>query len=239
MKKLYREAFTLKESQCKVIADKPEGIQAAKNSLRLHRQKLKAYVNTNPTFLHTLKPVAVPPEPLVATLMAEAAEKAKVGPMAAVAGVLADLAVKDMLSAGCEVAVTENGGEVSAVSNEPIDVAVAAGNEPLSKRFGFRLIEFPIGVATSSGRFSHAFSFGDAEAATVFCRDGGLADAAATAVCNVVKGENCRAAIQGGVTKALSIQGVEGVLIIYKGFTGTAGKIPKIIKVDLENKASF
>lgn len=239
MKKLCRKAFTLKESNCNVIADKPEGIQAAKNSLKLHRQKLEAYVKTNPTFLHTLKPVAVPPEPLVAKLMAEAAEKAKVGPMAAVAGVLADLAVKDMLSAGCEVAVAENGGEVSAVSNEPIDVAVAAGNESLSKRFGFRLTEFPIGVATSSGRFSHAFSFGDAEVATVFCRDARLADASATAVCNVVKGEDCQAAIQDGINRALSIQGVEGVLIIYKGFTGTAGKIPKIIKVNLKNKTSF
>jgi ApbE superfamily uncharacterized protein (UPF0280 family) len=164
--------------------------------------------------------------------MAEAAEKANVGPMAAVAGVLADLAVKDMLSAGCEVAVVENGGEISAMSNTPIDVAVAAGDEPLSKRFGFRLTDFPAGVATSSGRFSHALSFGDAEAATVFCKNAGLADAAATAVCNVVKGENCQAAIQAGISKALSIQGVEGVLIIYKGLTGTAGKIPKIIKVD-------
>jgi hypothetical protein len=152
--------------------------------------------------------------------------------MAAVAGVLADLAVKDMLSVGCEVAVVENGGEISAVSNMPIDVAVAAGDEPLSKRFGFRLTEFPIGVATSSGRFSHALSFGDAEAATVFCRNAGLADAAATAVGNVVKGEDCQAAIQRGINKALSIQGIEGVLIIYRGFVGTAGKIPEMIKVD-------
>ena len=111
-------------------------------------------------------------------------------------------------------------------------MAVAAGDEPLSKRFGFRLTEFPIGVATSSGRFSHAFSFGDAEAATVFCKNAGLADAAATAVCNVVKGEDHQAAIQTGINKALSIEGVEGILIVYKGFTGTAGKIPKIIKVD-------
>jgi ApbE superfamily uncharacterized protein (UPF0280 family) len=229
---LHREAFTLKESQCHVIADKPEGITAAKNSLKRHRQQLEAYIKNNPTFLHTLKPVPVPAEPLVAKLMAEAAKKAAVGPMAAVAGVLADLAVKDMLSAGCEVAVVENGGEISAAANTPIDVAVSAGDEPLSKRFGFRLTAFPIGVATSSGRFSHAFSFGDAEAATVFCKNAGLADAAATAVCNVVKGEDCQAAIQAGINKALSIKGVEGVLIIYKGFTGTAGKIPKIIKVD-------
>ncbi|MBN1244207.1 UPF0280 family protein [Candidatus Bathyarchaeota archaeon] len=230
--KLFKEAFQLKESQCTIIADKPEGIQTAKDSIKRHRRNLEAYIKTNPKFFHSLKPVPVPSEPLVAKLMAEAAEKANVGPMAAVAGVLADLAVKDLLSAGCEVAVVENGGEISAVSNTPIDVAVAAGDEPLSKRFGFRLIDFPIGVATSSGRFSHAFSFGDAEAATVFCKNAGLADAAATAICNVVKGEDCQAAIQQGISKARSIQGVEGVLIVYKGFTGTAGKIPKIIKVD-------
>ncbi len=235
MKNLIREAFCLKESQCNVIADTQEGIKAAKDSLKRHRQQLEAYIKANPKFFHTLTPIPAPTEPLVAKLMAEAAEKASVGPMAAVAGVLADLAVKDMLHAGCEVAVVENGGEISAISDTPIDVAVAAGDEPLSKRFGFRLTEFPIGVATSSGRFSHALSFGDAEAATVFCKNAGLADAAATAVCNVVKGEDCQAAIQAGISKALSIQGVEGVLIIYKGFTGTAGKIPKIIKVDPKN----
>jgi ApbE superfamily uncharacterized protein (UPF0280 family) len=232
MKNLIREAFSLKESQCTIIADKPEGIRAAKDSLKRHRRRLEAYIKTNPKFLHTLEPVPVLTKPLVAKLMAEAAEKANVGPMAAVAGVLADLAVKDMLRAGCEVAVVENGGEISAASNVPIDVAVAAGDEPLSKRFGFRLTEFPIGVATSSGRFSHALSFGDADAATVFCKNAGLADAAATAVGNVVKGEDCQVAVQQGINRALSIQGVEGVLILFRGFTGTAGKIPKIIKVE-------
>jgi ApbE superfamily uncharacterized protein (UPF0280 family) len=231
MKNLIREAFSLKESQGTVIADKQEGIRAAKDSIKRNRRRLEAYIKTNPKFFHTLEPVPAPNKPLVAKLMAEAAEKANVGPMAAVAGVLADLAVKDMLCAGCEVAVVENGGEISAVSNEPIDVAVAAGDEPLSKRFGFRLTEFPIGVATSSGRFSHALSFGEAEAVTVFCKKAGLADAAATAVCNVVKGEDCQAAIQAGINKALSIQEVKGVLIIYKGSVGTAGKAPQIIKV--------
>jgi ApbE superfamily uncharacterized protein (UPF0280 family) len=229
--KLFKEAFQFKETQCTIIADEKRGIKTAKDSIKRHRRGLEAYIKINPKFFHTLEPVPVPSEPLVAKLMAEAAEKANVGPMAAVAGVLADLAVKDMVADGCEVAVVENGGEISAVSNTPIDVAVAAGDAPLSKRFGFRLTDFPAGIATSSGRFSHALSFGDAEAATVFCRNAGLADAAATAVCNVVKGEDCQAAIQAGISKALSIQGVEGVLIIFKGFTGTAGKTPQIIKV--------
>jgi len=232
MRNLFREAFTYKETQCTIIADKENAIKTAIESIKRNRAQLEEYVSAHPKFLYTLKPVPAPEQPLVAKLMAEAAEKANVGPMAAVAGVLADLAVKDMLSEGCEVAVVEDGGEVSAVSNTPIDVALTAGDEPLSKRFGFRLTEFPIGVATSSGRFSNALSFGDAEAATVFCKDAGLADAVATAVGNVVKGEDPNAAIEKGIEVAKFIQGVEGVLILYKGCVGTWGKIPLIIKVD-------
>ena len=232
MSRLFKEAFQYKETRCTIIADKEQAIRTAIESIKRNRKELEDYVKGNPKFLYTLKPVAVPAEPLVARLMAEAAEKANVGPMAAVAGVLADLAVKDMLADGCSVAVVENGGEVSALSGRPVDVALAAGDAPLSKKFGFRLADFPVGLATSSGRFSHALSFGDAEAATVFCRTAGLADAAATAVGNVVKGEDCQGAVQRGIDEALSIQGVEGVLIMYREFTGTWGKIPQIIKVD-------
>ncbi len=227
---LFKESFTLKDSVCAIICDTMQGIEAAKESIKQNRQALELYIRTNQKFFYTFDPIPAPSEPLVANLMALAAQKADVGPMAAVAGVIADLAVNDMLKTGCKVAVVEDGGEISAVSDRPIDVALAAGNEPLSKRFGFRLSEFPIGVATSSGRFSHAFSFGDAEAATVFCRDAGLADAAATAVGNVVKG-TAKVGIQAGIKRGLSIQGVEGVLVLYKGQVGTAGKIPQIIKI--------
>jgi ApbE superfamily uncharacterized protein (UPF0280 family) len=229
---LFKENFTLKETQCTIISDKQQAIQTAIESIKRNRRELEIYIRANPKFLHTLKPIPAPEKPLVAKLMALAAEKAGVGPMAAVAGAIADIAVNDMTSDGCEVAVVEDGGEISAVSNTPVDMAVAAGDEPLSKRFGFRLTEFPIGVATSSGRFSHALSFGDAEAATVFCKNAALADAAATAVGNLVKGEDVGAAIKAGISKGLSIEGVEGVLIIYKGQVGTAGKIPQIIKVE-------
>jgi ApbE superfamily uncharacterized protein (UPF0280 family) len=200
-------------------------------SIRRNRQELEIYVRTNPRFLYTLKPILPPEKPLIAKMMAEAARKASVGPMAAVAGAIADLAVEDMRRPGCETAVVEDGGEISARSTISVDVAVAAEDEPLSKRFGFRLTDFPIGVATSSGRFSHALSFGDAEAATVFCKNATLADAAATAVGNVVKGDDVKAAIDAGIRTGLSIEGVDGVLIIYKGEVGMAGKVPKIIKV--------
>ncbi|HTY74603.1 MAG TPA: UPF0280 family protein [Candidatus Nanoarchaeia archaeon] len=236
MKPLFKEAFTYKQSQCTIICDKQEGLKAAKESIQHNNTLLENYLNKNPKFGWSLKPTPTPQKPLVCKLMAKAAEKANVGPMAAVAGVLADLAVKDMILASCEVAIVEDGGEISAISNVPVDVAVAAGDEPLSKRFGFRLTEFPIGLATSSGRFSHALSFGDAEAATVFCKEAGLADAAATAVGNTVKGEDVNATIEKGIATAKTIVGVEGALILYKGCVGTWGKIQQIIKVDPEKQ---
>ena len=214
---LFKEHFTHKESQCTIISDQQKAIQAAVESIKRNYLELELFVRASPKFLYTLTPVAAPEKPLVARLMALAAEKAGVGPMAAVAGAIADLAVEDMVRLGCEVAVVEDGGEISAISNRPVDVAVAAGEEPLSKRFGFRLTEFPIGVATSSGRFSHALSFGDAEAAVAFCKNAALADAAATAVGNVVKGEDAEAGIQAGIKRGMSIEGVEGVLISTRG----------------------
>lgn len=229
--KLIKETYTLKESQCTLISESQAAIEAAKESIQRSRLELELYVRANPRFLYTLTPIPAPDRPLVAKMMAEATQKANVGPMAAVAGAIADLAVQDMLKTGCQVAVVENGGEIMAQSNQPVDVAVAAGDEPLSKRFGFRLSEFPIGVATSSGRFSHALSFGDAEAAIVFCKDATMADAAATAVGNVVKGDDAQAGIQAGINRGLSIEGIEGIMIIYKGEVGTAGKIPQIIKI--------
>jgi uncharacterized protein len=229
---LFKRVFEVKESRGVIICDRESAVEIAVESIKRNRKALEDHAKRHCLFLESLKPIAIPAEPLVAKLMAEAAEKANVGPMAAVAGVLADLAVADMIAEGCKVAVVENGGEVSAVSNEPVDVAVGVGDTPLSNRFGFRLTEFPVGLATSSGVFSHALSFGDAEAATVFCENAGLADAVATAVGNVVKGENAQAAIQRGIEKALSIQGMQGVMIIFKGFVGTAGKIPQIIKIE-------
>ncbi|MDR0318793.1 MAG: UPF0280 family protein, partial [Nitrososphaerota archaeon] len=224
---LFKEDYTYKDGVCHIISDTPKGITTAKKSINHNYQQLENYIQSDQNFFRSFKPTLVPNEPLVAKLMALAAQKVNVGPMAAVAGVIADLAVLDMQKVGCKVAVVEDGGEISAVSDRPIDVALAAGNEPLSKRFGFRLDTFPIGVATSSGRFSHAFSFGDAEAVTVFCENAGLADAAATAVCNVVKGD-VEAGIAAGIKQSLNIPEVSGVLILYQGKVGMAGKIPKI-----------
>jgi len=232
-KNLFKQAFRLKESDCTIIADREDGIETATSSIKNNLKLLEEYIKAHPPFLFSLNPVAVEDgAPKVARLMAQASEKAAVGPMAAVAGVLADLAVQDMAAAGCRVAVVEDGGEVAAISDQPIDIAFAAGDESLSREMGFRLKDFPLGVATSSGRFSHAFSFGDADAVTVFAVDAGLADAAATAVANLITGDDVSGVIKLGIERALSINGVKGVFILYRGTVGKAGQIPELIKLN-------
>lgn len=231
-KNLFREDFTLKETRGAVISDRADAVDVAIASIRHQRAQLDRYVRGHPRFLYSLEPVPASGGPTVAQRMAEAAERAGVGPMAAVAGVLADLAVEAMVNAGAKVAVVEDGGEASAVSDRPVDIALLAGDSPLSKRLGFRLERFPMGVATSSGRFSHALSLGDAEAVTVFATTAGLADAAATAAGNLVTGGDHRGAIEAGIDKALSVEGVFGALIIYGGMVGKGGELPRVIGID-------
>ncbi|GAG18446.1 unnamed protein product, partial [marine sediment metagenome] len=119
----FKRSFDLKDTSCTIISDQENAIDAAVSSIRNHRRQLEEYVEAHPLFLDSLRPVTVKRGPEVVELMAEAARKSNVGPIAAVAGVLADLAVKEMHRTGSEVAVIENGGEISAISNEPIDVA--------------------------------------------------------------------------------------------------------------------
>jgi len=230
-KKLIRRTFSIKETNCTIISECETAISAAISAIKYHREKLERYITNHPEFLYTLSPLHVDKGPKVVRRMSEVSEKADVGPMAAVAGVLADLAVEEMLQTGCKVAVVENGGEVSAVSDVPIDIALVAGNHPLSKSIGFKLEEFPIGVATSSALFSHALSFGEAEAVTVFASNAGLADAVATAVGNMVKGDYVDYIIKRAVEKAISVEGVKGVLIIWRNTIGLGGQIPKLISI--------
>jgi ApbE superfamily uncharacterized protein (UPF0280 family) len=231
-KSLFKRAFQHKESNCTIISDIESAIEKAVCSIKHHRRQLEEYIQKHPQFLHSFQPIPVDNGPKVVMLMAEASAKAGVGPMASVAGVLADLAVEELISVGCKVAVVENGGEVSAVSNQPIDIALGAGDSTLSREIGFRLKVFPVGVATSSGLYSHAFSFGKAEAVTVFGVDAGVADAAATAVANLIKGDDVHGVIRQGIDRALSINGVQGVFIFYRKVVGKAGKIPELIKVN-------
>lgn len=226
-----RHSYQIGETQGLIITDNPQTIDTALDCIREQRHLLFEYIRANPFFEHSLEPVHVDDEaPEIVRLMAGAAHAAGVGPMAAVAGVIADLAAQAMTKRNACVAIVENGGEAALYSDRPIMISVGAGDNQLSERVGFMVTKFPCGVATSSGRHSHAYSMGDADTVTVFADNAGLADAVATAAANSVIGSP-GSDVKAGVDVALAIRGVHGALAIRDERVSMGGVLPRMVSV--------
>lgn len=153
------------------------------------RARLEGYIAAHPDFLATLRPWPEDPfAPPVVREMVAAARVAGVGPMAAVAGVLAERVGRALLAESPEV-IVENGGDIFLALTRPATVAIYAGRSPLSQRVGLRIApeDTPLGVCTSSGTVGHSLSFGRADAACVVAPTAALADALATALGNRVQ----------------------------------------------------
>jgi len=151
------------------------------------RGQLKTYILLDPAFAESLRPVSVSESaPPIARAMAEAAALAGVGPMAAVAGAMAQSVADAFCGASPDILV-ENGGDAYLRSTKDRVVGLLA--RPVDgARLGLALParRFPLAVCASSGRIGHSLSFGSADLVTVLARSGALADAAATALANMV-----------------------------------------------------
>jgi len=232
---LFRLRRIIKESNVLVISNVARAIESGIESIIYHRSQLERYIRRRPVYALSLDPLWIEQSaPEVVKLASLAAEAAQVGPMAAVPGALAELAVRDMLLQGASVSLVENGGEIAAASTQPLIVGVYAGASPVSGRIGFHLAieDFPIGIATSSATVSHALNFGEADAAVAVADTASLADAAAKAVCNSVVGKDMEASVKSGLKRAESIRGVRGALVIRRDYVGTVGKLPRLIKLN-------
>ena len=218
---LFEHREVIKESDIFLKTDKEKTIRIAILAIKQHRSQLEKYISEHAQFLKSLIPIRIEKEaPEIIAIMAEAAEISNVGPMAAVAGALADLGVRQMVKADAKVAIIENGGEIAGISDISMNIGIFAGNSPLSGRIGFKLEkeDFPMGLGTSSGTVGHALSFGEADAATIFANTAALGDAAATAVANEVKDPDFEKSVQNGLERAETIEGVRGALIIRGKF---------------------
>ncbi|MCU0560534.1 MAG: UPF0280 family protein [Desulfobacterales bacterium] len=187
--------------------------EAARRLVCAQRESLEAYLREHPGFLHALSPWrAGGPAPAVVREMIAAAAAAGVGPMAAVAGAIAARVGCGLLER-CEEVIVENGGDIFMKTAAPATVALYAGASPLSLRIGVVVGGGgePAAVCTSSGTVGHSLSFGRADAACVVARSCALADAAATAIGNLVQSpRDLRRAIAYG----RRIPGVEGMVIV-------------------------
>ncbi|OPL14770.1 MAG: hypothetical protein AVO34_01190 [Firmicutes bacterium ML8_F2] len=177
------------------------------------RRSLESYLAVYPNIVESLEPCLLEEDaPWILRRMTEAANRAGVGPMAAVAGAVAESVGTMLLEFSPEV-IVENGGDIFLKADAPVTVGIYAGRSPLSGKLGLKInpSRTPLGICTSSGKVGPSLSFGRADAAVVAAVSAPLADAAATAVGNMVTSP---ADFSHAVGFMRSITGVSGLLLI-------------------------
>ena len=188
------------------------------------RQQLEAYIAKHPEFLTTLSPWPEDPlAPPVVREMISAARSAGVGPMAAVAGAIAERVGRALEPMSPEV-IVENGGDIYLRVATAATVSLFAGKSTLSHRVGLKIEPelTPLGVCTSSGTVGHSLSLGRADAACVVAADTALADACATALGNRVLGAS---AINEALDWIGTVPGLEGAVVVMGELLGAWGRI--------------
>jgi len=202
---------------------KPEIIKKAEKTIRYLRLELEKYIERDPVFLQTLKPHNVLSDaPVIVKEMAKAAKLAGTGPMAAVAGAMAQFVANELVKKG-EI-IIENGGDIYLKSFKTRTVGIFAGASVFSNKLALSIEPeiCPVGICTSSGTVGPSLSFGRADAAVIIAPSAALADAVATAVGNIVsKPDDVEKAAQ----VASKIPGVLGALIIAEDRLAAWGKI--------------
>lgn len=224
-KDLYPAHIIAQETDLQIFTDKPLDKDFAKERVYLYRRQIENYITKDRRFLTALKPVVVElnAAPIVKR-MAQAARRANVGPMAAVAGAVAEFVGRGLLRKGYKEIIIENGGDIFIVTSKMRKIGLYAGKSRLWNKLSLKIKsnDTPIGICTSSGTIGHSLSFGKASAVTILSKNVSLADAVATACANRVKSpqDSGRA-----VDFAKSIKGVLGVIIIIKNHLFIWGKV--------------
>jgi len=223
-----REHFRIKETSVWITADEKKHIKVAKDELMRRRRELERFIRWHPLFMLTLERYEFTEKeweemPEVARRMVKVTEIFNIGPMAAVAGTLAELAVERMRDAGASFAIVDNGGDIAILADREVFVGIYAGESPFSGKIAIKVrhTNAIVGVCTSSATVGHSISFGCADAATVISDGASLADAAATALCNAVKDRN-------SLENAFSIlkdARIHGALVILGKFLASWGNV--------------
>ncbi len=225
-KRVYR-TFVHKEALLRICC---EAFDVVTREIVRQRGILEKYIRRHPLFQHSLEPVALLADaPEVARRMARAADAVGVGPMAAVAGAMAQLAVEAALGAGAEEVIVDNGGDIYLQTVEPVLIGLYPGESEKIGRLAFslRASDTPLAICSSSGKMGHSLSLGLCDLATVVANDAALADAAATLAGNLVKTVGD---VEPALNKIVSLEGINGVMIVKDGHAGLAGKLPPLVK---------
>jgi hypothetical protein len=198
-------------------------------SVLKHRSSLEEYIEHHPLFLTTLEPYQTEAKtPTIVKEMSRVSQVAGVGPMAAVAGAIAEAVGSDLLAFSPEI-IVENGGDIFLKISKKRLVGVYAGESPFTGKIALEIKpeETPLGICTSSATVGRSLSLGGADALIVLSPSAPLADALATAIGNEVKGADD---IPKTIERAQNIEGLHGIVIIKGDKVGMWGKV-KIVPI--------
>lgn len=232
---LVSTTLRIEETDLHILAESDVKV-AATNLILQYRSQLEKYILKNPSFSATLDPLVTDKiSPPLVKAMLQAGIQAGVGPMAAVAGTIAEYVGIGLMKDGCHEVMVENGGDIFLNRSRDCSVAIFAGESPLSYKVGVRLSadKMPVGICTSSGTVGHSLSLGDADSVTVVASSTPLADAAATRLGNEVgRGRGGEAGLKNALDKAGEIEGIRGVVVICDELMGAWGDV-ELVKLDL------
>jgi uncharacterized protein len=221
-------SVTVKETNLHIQADKDLKNQAV-NAILQCRNYIEQYINQYPDFSTSLSPIeSIGVVPDIISKMITAGKKSNVGPMAAVAGAVAEYTGLALLKESNEV-IVENGGDIFIKSESETLFTIYANKSPLSMKTGILIAKRknPYSMCTSSGTVGHSKSYGKADAVTILSDSACLADAAATSLGNMVQKP-------GDIEKVIDfgkkIKGVQGIVIILDKNIGLWGDL-KIVKL--------
>jgi hypothetical protein len=198
-----------------------------------HRGYIEAYIKAHPDFGSALTPWRLDgPAATIVVDMVKAGENAGVGPMAAIAGAVAEHVGLGLLRS-TEHVIVENGGDVFIKTDTPLTVGIFAGKSPLSLCIGIPLRggPKPMAVCTSSGTVGHSLSLGKADAVCVVADSCSIADAAATSIGNQVQSI---ADIEYAIAKGKCIEKIRGIIIIVGEKIGMWGDL-EVVPLKVKN----
>ena len=219
--------FAYKGANFRILCDR---FDAVTDEIVRLRGVLEEYIARHGEFASSLGPVELLDDaPEIARRMTEASGTVGVGPMAAVAGTVAQMSALAALAAGAAEAIVENGGDVFLAARRPVTVGLYAGRGLLGDSLALSIPPeaMPLAVCSSSGVMGHSLSLGKCDLACVVSRDASLADAAATQAANLVKTPDD---IESALDKIVAIDGVDGVLMVQGDRIGMAGDLPPLVR---------
>ncbi|MFC1636151.1 UPF0280 family protein [Planctomycetota bacterium] len=226
-KRTYR-TFTHKDAVYRIFCEAFDAVMA---EIVRQRRILENYIVLHPDFGRSFEPIELSDDASpIAKRMARAARLVGVGPMAAVAGAMAQCAVEAGLEAGAREVIVDNGGDIYLRAAKPVIIGLDSGGAELADRLAFSLgpDDTSLAICSSSGRMGHSTSLGQCDLATVVSIDAALADAAATRAANLVKSVED---VDGALEQIAAIEGVDGVMIVKNARVGLAGQLPPLVKI--------